>query len=398
MPLIAVVTPLFPIREEPYRGNAIYQTVVHLQRHADIEVICPVAVYPPLLVPRYRYYRVDHSYRPAGVRTVYVEYPAIPVLSRAVNGAVCAHRIAPYLERLNPDLILNYWLYPEGYSSVRVARRLGKPVIVASRGSDLRRIRDSITRRFVRLTLNRADFVLTVSQELRTRVIQMGVPPHRTRSIPNGCRHTVFHYAEPAPVRKQLGIGPGEKIILFVGWLTPGKGLPELLLAFRELAAEDPRVRLVCVGEGNYLSKIHEFMQSASLENRILLPGRCHSEQVAAWMTAADVFCLPSHSEGCPNVVVESVACGCPVVATQIGGIPELISEQCGILVPPQNPSLLAAALRTALSASWDRRSIANLSARSWQTVADETFEVCQTVIEQAQSRSFHQSSCPELS
>ena len=176
MPLIAVVTPLFPIKEEPYRGNAIYQTVVNMQRHADIEVICPVAVYPPLLVPRYRYHRVDPSYRPEGVNTRYIEYPAVPVLSRPLNGALCARRILPDLQKLNPDLILNYWLYPEGYSSVQIARRLGKPVIVASRGSDLRRIGDPITRRLVRHTVNAADFVLTVSEDLRSRVVQMGVP------------------------------------------------------------------------------------------------------------------------------------------------------------------------------------------------------------------------------
>jgi glycosyltransferase involved in cell wall biosynthesis len=381
MPLIAVVTPLFPIREEPYRGNAIYQTVVSLQRHADIEVICPVAVYPPLLVPRYRYHRVDPSYRPEDVNTRYLEYPAVPVLSRPLNGALCARRILPDLEKLNPDLILNYWLYPEGYSSVRVARRLGKPVIVASRGSDLRRIADPITRRLVRQTVNAADFVLTVSEDLRSRVIHMGVPPQRTRSIPNGCRHTVFHYGEPGPVREQLGIAPGRKVILFVGWLAPSKGLPELLLAFRELAAEDPELRLVCVGEGSYLAKIHEFIQAAGLEGRVTLSGRSDREQVAAWMTAADVFCLPSHSEGCPNVVVEAVACGCPVVGTRVGGIPELVSEKCGILVEPRDPPALARALRTALSAPWDRRTIASLSARSWQKVADETFEVCREVM-----------------
>lgn len=381
MPLIAVVTPLFPIKEEPYRGNAIYQTVVNMQRHADIEVICPVAVYPPMLVPRYRYHRVDPSYRPEGVNTRYIEYPAVPVLSRPLNGALCARRILPDLQKLNPDLILNYWLYPEGYSSVQIARRLGKPVIVASRGSDLRRIGDPITRRLVRHTVNAADFVLTVSEDLRSRVVQMGVPPHRTLSIPNGCRHTVFHYGDPGAARLQLGIAPGRKVILFVGWLAPSKGVPELLLAFRELAAADPELLLVCVGEGGYLPKIQEFIREAGLADRVLLPGRSDREQVAAWMTAADVFCLPSHSEGCPNVVVEAVSCGCPVVGTKVGGIPELVSEKCGILVEPQDPPALARALQTALSKPWDRRTIASLSARSWQKVADETFEVCREML-----------------
>jgi glycosyltransferase involved in cell wall biosynthesis len=383
MPLIAVVTPLFPINEEPYRGCAIYQTVLSLQRHADVRVICPVAVYPPLLNPKYRYHRVDRNYQPPGVSAEYVEYPAITFLSRPINGILCEHRIKPHLEKLNPDLILNYWLYPEGYSSVRAARELGKPVIVGSRGSDLRRIGDPITRRLVRKTLNGADFVLTVSNDLRNLAIRMGVPPDRTRSIPNGCQPSVFHHSEPGPVRAQLGIAPSEKVILFVGWLSPTKGIHELLLAFREMAAEDPRLRLVCVGEGKYQADMEQFTHSAGLVGRVALPGKCNPEQIATWMNAADVFCLPSHSEGCPNVVVESIACGCPVVGTRVGGIPELITEDTGILIEPEDPPSLARALRNALSKSWDRRTIASVRVRTWEHVADETFEVCKEILSQ---------------
>jgi teichuronic acid biosynthesis glycosyltransferase TuaC len=381
MPRIAVVTPLFPIREEPYRGHAIYQTVLHLQRHAEVEVISPVAVYPPPLVPRYRYHRVDASYRPPGVSTRYVEYPAIPMLTRPLNGVICARRIESHLRQINPDLILNYWLYPEGYAAVRAARRLGKPVIVASRGSDLRRIGDPITRHLVRSTVNSANFVLTVSEDLRRRVIAMGVPPERSRSIPNGCSHTVFQYSDAAGARARLGIAPEEKVILFVGWLAPTKGLSELLTAFRGMAAADPSLRLVCIGEGSYLPEIHAFVHAAGLEKRVILPGPCPPETVAAWMNAADVFCLPSYSEGCPNVVVESIACGCPVVGTKVGGIPELLSDNCGIMVEPRNSGALQGALSEALSRTWDRPGISGTSARSWQKVADETFEVCRELI-----------------
>jgi glycosyltransferase involved in cell wall biosynthesis len=98
-------------------------------------------------------------------------------------------------------------------------------------------------------------------------------------------------------------------------------------------------------------------------------------------MNAADVFCLPSHSEGCPNVIVESIACGCPVVGTRVGGISELVTEDTGILIEPQDPSALARALRTALSKSWDRRTIASARVRTWEHVADETFQVCKGIL-----------------
>jgi glycosyltransferase involved in cell wall biosynthesis len=97
-------------------------------------------------------------------------------------------------------------------------------------------------------------------------------------------------------------------------------------------------------------------------------------------MRAADVFCLPSYSEGCPNVVVEALACGRPVVATKVGGIPELVNETCGMLIPPRNAGELAKALDRALSKPWDSEEIARTFTRSWETVAAETLAVCRKV------------------
>jgi teichuronic acid biosynthesis glycosyltransferase TuaC len=382
MPLISVVTPLFPIAEEPYRGSFIYQTVLALQKYTDVEVCSPISVYPPFLKPRFRYRRVDLSYRPAGVeRMRYLEYFAIPVLSRPVNGLVCARALYPHLAKSRPDLILNYWVYPEGNSCVRIARRLNKPVLVGSRGSDLRRIPDAITRALVRWTVRSADGVLTVSEDLRQRAIALGAAPDRVWSIPNGCDRRVFSCQPSAEIRTEAGIGPADRVILFTGALTPPKGVPELLQAFQKLAAGDPLLHLVCIGEGPLHAQILEFAAQNGLSGRIRVPGKLSSAEVARWMNAADVFCLPSHSEGCPNVVVEAIACGCPVVATDVGGIPDLVSPACGILTPPGNADRLAEALRQALAVAWNRQDIARQSRRGWDAVASETWAACQEVM-----------------
>ena len=101
---------------------------------------------------------------------------------------------------------------------------------------------------------------------------------------------------------------------------------------------------------------------------------------MAQWMRAADVFCLPSYSEGCPNVVVEALACGRPVVSTEVGGVPELVNESNGILVAPRDAVALRTALDKALDKAWDSDEIARTSARSWETVAQETLAVCHRV------------------
>src|SRR5262249_25814929 len=123
------------------------------------------------------------------------------------------------------------------------------------------------------------------------------------------------------------------------------------------------------------------------LAGRVLLTGKLAAAEVAAWMAAADVFCLPSHSEGCPNVVLEAISCGCPVVATRGGGAPGIVGAEGGILVPPERPDELAAALRAVLAKPWDRAAIAHSSARSWDEVAEETHEVCETVLERRSAR-----------
>ena len=105
-------------------------------------------------------------------------------------------------------------------------------------------------------------------------------------------------------------------------------------------------------------------------------------QTVAAWMNASDLFCLPSETEGCPNVLLEALACGRPAVATAVGGIPELIDDSCGILLPSKEPEVLARALETAARTSWDREAIAKRWRRTWTDVARETHEVCQGVVE----------------
>src|SRR5262249_33969305 len=154
----------------------------------------------------------------------------------------------------------------------------------------------------------------------------------------------------------------------------------DLITAFLELAAQRPQTRLAVIGNGEQLETLKSRAAAAGFADRLLLPGRLSSAQVAEWMRAATLFCLPSHSEGCPNVIVEALACGRPIVATNVGGIPELVDEQCGILVPAREPSQLCQALNAALSKPWDTARIATTYRRSWEEVADKTYEVCRNV------------------
>ena len=373
--LIAITTPLFPRAGEPYRGWPIYKTVEALEKHADVRVFSAAAKYPndktvPAPSPESK---IRHS-------ETYISYPAIPLLSRPWNSAVCAGRLYPHLQRLRPDVILSYWLYPEGAAALEVGRRLGLPVIVGSRGSDLRRIGDPVTGMMVARTVRNADHVLTVSEELRQRAIRLGADPGRTTAILNGYDPLPFFCGDMHEARRNLGLPADGRLVLCVGRLSRQKGLQELCDAFAVLAREHSNLKLVFLGSGAFGQRILSLARQWRLEDRIVTRGDVGRNSVAEWMRAADLLCLPSYSEGCPNVVIEAIACGCPVVASEVGGIPEIVSPESSILVPPRNSGALAAALSTALVRRWDRRRISGTYTRTWDEVASDTYAVCEKV------------------
>lgn len=387
---IAVVTSYFPVAGDPHRGHSAYQTLLLLRNRANVEVICPMARYPrwKWLSPRkFRYRRPDLNFQPEGIRTTYLEYPALPFLSRPFNGLVCARMLEPYLRAMRPDVILNYWLYPEGFSATRIGRKLGIPVVVGSIGSDLRLPDDAITFWLTRRTLQKADAILTVSEELRRRALELGVLPRKLTAILNGCDFSIFHPADRGEARRELGVEADAQLLVYVGRISLAKGMKELTETMISLAPSHPRLRVALIGEGNYRAAMESQAAEAGISGRFLFPGTLGSSQIAGWHAASDIFCFPSHSEGCPNVVVEALACGRPVVTTNVGGIPELVDESCGIMVPPRDTSALAQALGRALAWEWRPELIAAHLGRNWETVADETYELCARVVRDYRSK-----------
>jgi glycosyltransferase involved in cell wall biosynthesis len=142
-----------------------------------------------------------------------------------------------------------------------------------------------------------------------------------------------------------------------------------------------PDLHVYLVGEGPDKPLIESAIQANNAASYIhALPG-CAFDDVAVWMAAADLVTLPSYMEGCPNVVLEALACGRSVVATNVGGIPEILSNECGCLVPPREPAMLAEALASVLDRTWDAEAISAHGSRSWETVAAELLEVFDSLV-----------------
>jgi len=377
---LALVTHLWPVPGAPHAGKPIYETALRLRNDVELEVFCPAPRYPRarwLQPARFAYHRADPEQAPPGLKTHYLEYTTVPWIGRAFNGRWTEQALEPALRAWRPDVILAYWLYPTAWAALRVGRRLGVPVIAGSRGSDLHRIPDALVRRMTSATLRNADAVVTVTEDLRRAAIRLGASPAKTRSIPNGCDPAIFHPIERAGARRALGLPVDGRLLLQVGHLIPSKGVFDLWSAFESLAASYPDLRLALVGEGPAEAEIRERAERSGLAGHLLLPGARPAGEIALWINAADVVCLASHGEGCPNVVIEALCCGRPVVGTDVGGIPELIGEGCGLLAPARNPSAFSRAISQALETVWEPHAIAARFSRSWEDVAKETLAIC---------------------
>lgn len=378
---LLIVTSQFPIAGEPNRGRPILQTVRELAHLAQVKVVSPIATYPRWAQPR------SYLYRPSGEAAValpggeveYVRYPALPALSRPFNGRLCARAIEQPLRAFAPDVVLSYWLYPDAYGAMLAARRAGLPLVAGARGSDLR-VRDAISRRLTAPVLQAAQRLLVVSEDLgRVAARDYGADPDRIRAVPNGCDAAIFHPGDRAAARAALALPADAQIVSYVGRLVPEKGLRELLDALAQLRDSHPRLHAVLVGDGPMREELAQRIAQQQLP--VQLAGAQPAEVVAQYMTASDLVTLPSYSEGHPNVLVEALACGRPVLATPVGGIPEVVDAASGVLVPARDAAALAAGLAQVLARQWDEAALARRFSRDWRQVARDTLQVCEEAL-----------------
>jgi len=386
---IWAVTALFPTRAEPYRGAAIWSTLRELSAYADIEGFCPLARYPAWLRPRnFRYVGESADTAACGVTARTVEYFAIPWISRSLNGNTIYRGLRRAVPARAPDLILGFYVYPEAYAAVRLGKALGVPVVIGSRGSDLRRIEaNPFIQKMTRSAVRQANAVLCVSSDLADIAKRLGAAPDKVHTIRNGVDGGVFVPQAQEQARRELNLHVSGRLVLFVGWLSALKGVPQLVDAMALLKSRGDW-QLALVGEGSIEGDLRRQAADLGIAERVRFLGPMKAQQIATWMNASDFLCLPSESEGCPNVVVEALSCGTPVVANSVGGIPELVNENSAVLMSTNTPEAIAESLQKAGGISWDRAQIARDNLRTWKHVARETYQICEQTVRYRESAS----------
>ncbi len=379
---IAVVTAHFPSSAHPAIGRPAYQTMRLLSRQCDVQVFFPHASYPSWLKPRgHLIGALDLNFKLPDVKVGYHDYPVLPLISRPLNGWIAARSLLPHVRRFNPDLVFSYVLYPDGFAGLKIAQALSVPFIGMGVGSDVHNIRDRFTAMHTRSLLRKADFSLAISEDLRERMIAMGAPAEKTRTLLSGCDSTVFRVRDLQAARKRLDIDPDAEAVVYIGRIDIKKGLRELVSAARTVHRERPKLKVYLVGDGPDRQVVESAIQANDASSYVHLMAGCSFDEVAVWISASSLVTLPSYMEGCPNVILEALACGRPVVATNVGGIPEIMSDECGRLVPPHDEAALAEALIQVLDRTWDASEISAHWSRDWSAVTKELLAVIESVL-----------------
>jgi len=249
-----------------------------------------------------------------------------------------------------PDLILSFWVHPDGEAAVRVARERALPAVTVVGGSDVLLLaQDPVRRRRVLNVLRASDSVVAVSSDLRDKILSMGISSEKVHVWSRGIESFHFTSGSSAVARNRLGIPASVPVLIWVGRMVPVKGLDVLLRACLLLRSRDIDYRLYLIGDGPLRRELTAQTVTGGLSERVTFVGPKLHDELPDWYRAADLTVLPSRSEGLPNVLRESLACGTPFVASHVGGISEIGDNSCRILVPPEDPQALAEAIQGGL-------------------------------------------------
>ena len=272
------------------------------------------------------------------------------------------------------ELIDGHYIYPDGLAAVLLGKAMKKPVVLSARGSDINQFGGfKSIKPMIRYSLNHSDRAISVCDALKREMVDLGSPANKISVIPNGIDIKGFYPEDKKKARRKLSLPDDKNIILSVGSLIPRKGFHVILDAMPEILQNQEDVHLYIVGDGSYRSFLNDKIRRLNLRKQVTMVGERPNSELKTWYSAADIFCLASSREGWANVIMESLACGTPVVATNVWGAPEILtSHDVGILVE-RNSGSIADGLIEALKRKWDRMRIRDhVAARSWDVVASE--------------------------
>jgi teichuronic acid biosynthesis glycosyltransferase TuaC len=379
-PRLVVFSTLFPHPGQPHAGVFIRERMFRVGRVLPLVVVAPIPWFPfQGLIRLFRsHFRPVAPYHEVqqGFDVYHPRFFSVPGLFKVWDGffmALSSYRLMVRLKRsVAFNIIDAHFAYPDGYAATLLGKWLEVPVTVTLRGTEVPLSRFTGRRRRIVRALQDAARVFSVSASLKKHAVSLGIHADKIRVVGNGVDTNIFHPRLKAEARNSLGLPGDVPLMISIGALVERKGFHRVIECLPHLRDKYPGLRYLIVGgagpEGDMTKQLQQQVKDMRLEDCVMFLGKLLPEQLRIPLSAADVFVLSTRNEGWANVFLEAMACGLPVVTTNVGGNAEVInSPELGAIVPFDEKELLCRAIMDALRAKWDRQAIiAYARANSW--------------------------------
>jgi glycosyltransferase involved in cell wall biosynthesis len=389
---ILTFSTLYPNAAMPQHGVFVEQRLRKLVATGEVEsqVVAPVPWFPsesPIFGSYSDFARVPQRENRHDIAVCHPRFLRIPKIGMASAPALMAAATLGTVRRqiaagYDFDLIDAHYFYPDGVAAVMLARKLNKPVIITARGTDVNLIpQHFLPRRMIQWAASHAAGLITVCQALKDSLLELGVPDEKVTVLRNGVDLEQFRPVDRLQARHKLGIAPDQRIVLSVGWLIDRKGHDIPIRALQQL----PDVRLLIAGDGEKRRFLEELAAEQGVSDRVDFLGGVPHEEMKYYFSAADALVLASSREGWANVLLESMACGTPVIASDVWGTPEVVAERAaGVLMEQRTPDSFAQAYRRLL-ADYPERELTRQYAKqfSWDDTTNGQLKMMRRIAEQ---------------
>jgi teichuronic acid biosynthesis glycosyltransferase TuaC len=379
---------LYPNAEQPNHGIFVETRLRYLvaSGKAESRVVAPVPWFPSSN-PKYGHYaqfaRVPRHEQRNGLSVSHPRYLVVPRVGMNLTPFMLAQSAKQAIGRIRDegydfDAIDAHYFYPDGVAAVMLGKYFNKPVVITARGTDINLIPQfALPRKMIMWAAERANGIVTVCNALKEEITGLGVVNKNIVALRNGVDLQRFQPTDRAAARAALGITGFT--MLSVGLLDPRKAHDIPIRALAEL----PDVRLMIAGSGPDLKKLQDVAAQAGVSDRVTFLGPIPQTALAQYYNAADMLVLASSREGWANVLLESMACGTPVIASNVWGTPEVVnSPDAGLLMAERTPASLAASVRM-LRANYPNHQATRRYAErfSWDDTTQGQLDLFQQVI-----------------
>jgi len=376
---LLVFTSLYPNAAQPRHGVFVEERLRHLMASGRIAttVVAPVPWFPfrhPGFGAYAAFARVPEREERHGIRILHPRYPVIPKVGMSIAPALMYRALLPVLRKRLADegefdLIDAHYFYPDGVAAARLGEAIGKPLVITARGSDVNVIANHRSPlRQIKWAAEKADAIVAVSEALKAKVAALGVNPEKIAVLRNGVDLDRFRPLDRSAIRAKLGLAGA--VWLTAGHLVELKGVHIALAAL----ARTPEATLLIAGEGPEEARLRQLADRLDITARVRFLGAIPHAELCEYYNAADAMVLASSREGMPNVALESLACGTPVVAAPFAGATEVVGgPEAGEVAESRTPEAIASAWQRLQERRPDRAATRRFAERlGWAPVVEE--------------------------